>query len=250
MRQMNYGAGGEADVWREPPEAPAVPEPRVGAIDVWRVRLGEAGGEWMDLLCGQERERAAGMVDVRRGRLWAQGRGVVRELLGRYLGRDPRELRFAVGERGKPALAGGTGQEAGTGAGGGLHFNLSHSGELALVAVSWGREVGVDVEQGRNPPMDPDRAITVARRGLGEEAGRRLEGLAAARREEELLRGWTAHEAAVKCAGSGIGGGGERGDGRMEAMWTAALDPGPGAFGAVAAAGAQEATVCCWEWRG
>jgi 4'-phosphopantetheinyl transferase len=250
MGGMTDGDGGGAGVWRERPEAPAAPELGTEVIDVWRVRLRGAGDEWMDVLCAQERERAAGMLDVCTGRLWAHGRGVLRELLGRYLARNPRELRFEVGEGGKPALARSGDEEAGTGDGEELRFNLSHSGGLMLVAVSGEREVGVDVEEGRRPGMDPERAVAVARRGLGEEAGRRLEETAPERREEELLRAWTAHEAALKCAGVGIGGGDERGGERTRIMWTAALDLGPEAFGAVAAEGPQEAEVRCWEWRG
>jgi 4'-phosphopantetheinyl transferase len=250
MRGMKDGEGDEAGVWREAREATAVPEVGSGVIDVWRVRLSGVGDEWVDLLCARERERAEAMVDVRLARLWGQGRGVLRELLGGYLARNPRELWFEVGERGKPALARSRDDGTGAGAGGGLRFNLSHSGELMLVGVSRGREVGVDVEERRRPAMDPGRVVAVARRGLGEETGRRLEGLAPERREEELLRAWTAHEAAVKCGGIGIGDRDEHGGEGTGTMWRAAIDLGPEAFGALAAEGEQEALVRCWEWRG
>jgi 4'-phosphopantetheinyl transferase len=248
MREMKDGEGGDAGLWREPPRAPVAPELGSGVIDVWRVRLRGAGDEWAELLCAQERERAGGMLDADRAKLWARGRGVVRELLGGYLARSPRELCFEVGERGKPALARPRDDEAGAGTG--LRFNLSHSGELMLVAMSRGREVGVDVEEVRRPAMDPHRVVAVARRGLGEEVGRRLERMAPESREEELLRAWTAHEAALKCAGVGIGGRGVEESFDGKGMWTATLELGPGVFGAVAAGGEQEAKVRCWEWRG
>ncbi|HUB35856.1 MAG TPA: 4'-phosphopantetheinyl transferase superfamily protein, partial [Solirubrobacteraceae bacterium] len=177
------------------------------------------------------------------------GRGVMRELLGRYLERDPRELCFEAGAWGKPALARSRHVEAGGDAEEGLRFNLSHSGGLMLVAVSTEREVGVDVEERRSRAMDPERTVAVARRGLGVYVGRRLERLAPEHREEELLGAWTAHEAALKCAGVGIGNGSGRERDSVKSTWTAALGLGPEAFGAVAAAGEQEPELRCWEWR-
>src|SRR2546421_12655378 len=63
----------------------------------------------------------------------AAARGQLREILGAALERDPASLRFDYGPRGKPDLSGAP-----------LRFNVSHSGELALVALAL-REIGVDV---------------------------------------------------------------------------------------------------------
>ena len=57
-------------------------------------------------------------------------------VLAVYLGEDPARIRLETGAQGKPRLADPQGQ---------LRFNLSHSGEIALVAVSGEAEVGVDV---------------------------------------------------------------------------------------------------------
>ncbi len=76
---------------------------------------------------------------------WVAARWALRSVLARYLGGDPAAIELSLGERGKPHLAdpGAT-----------LRFNLSHSGELALIAVAEGREVGVDVQRigSRHPP--------------------------------------------------------------------------------------------------
>jgi phosphopantetheinyl transferase len=130
--------------------------------------------------------------------LWARSRGVLRELLGRYLDADPRTLRLEVGPHGKPAL------EGGAGVGSNLRFNLSHSGELMLVAVTAGREVGVDVERARE------------------------------RYTAEFLRAWTLHEATVKCLGTGLATEPVAGDGASDGLWRTELDVGSRAFAALA----------------
>jgi 4'-phosphopantetheinyl transferase len=209
---------------------------RAGAIDVWRADLAAVGDELEELLCAEERERAARIAQEHDRVRWARSRGVLRALLGRYLDRDPRTLDFVFGPHGKPALPRhGTGSETstaaegpgGVGAGRDLRFNLSHSGTLALYAITAGREVGVDIERARE------------------------------RYTPEFLRAWVAREAVGKCRGTGL----NRGTGlAMPAqatpqqgssagdLWTAELDVGPRAAGAVAVEGGQ-CELCCWEWQ-
>jgi phosphopantetheinyl transferase len=176
---------------------------------VWRADLAAVGDELEDLLCAEERERAARIVPERNRVLWARSRGVLRALLARYLDRDPRELRFVLGPHGKPALYGGAGSKTD------LRFNLSHSGGLALVAVSTGREVGVDIECARE------------------------------RHTAEFLRAWVAHEAAVKCHGSGLTT--PRGDSPVTDLWMAELDAGPEAAAAVAV-DVGRCELRCYPW--
>jgi phosphopantetheinyl transferase len=260
--------------------APETAKATTGVVDVWRADLAGVGDELEDLLCPQERERAAriapersrGIAPERNRVLWARSRGVLRALLARYLDADPRALRFVLGPHGKPALAReeagpgvATGAHEATGAGEGLRFNLSHSGPLMLVAVTAGRNVGVDVERPRK------------------------------RYTTEFLRAWVAHEAALKCRGGGLIGlgsgltaappeaslqegllpegplrGGSLPGGPLQgALWTAELDAGPQAAAAAVAVecgeglqrveGGQcveglqrveggECELRCWEW--
>jgi phosphopantetheinyl transferase len=165
----------------------------------------------LELLCEQEQARAARIVQARRRELWVRSRGVLRGLLARYLDADPCELRFALGAHGKPALRGEpreSRRDGGSGPGEELRFNLSHSGELMLVAVTAGREVGVDVE------------------------------LARGRHTAESLRAWTVREATVKCLGTGLTGGSATAEEKTRpGLWTAGLDVGPGAVAAVVVEG-------------
>jgi 4'-phosphopantetheinyl transferase len=98
-------------------------------------------------------------------------------------------IEIVLGEHGKPRLAAG-----------GLEFNLSHSGEIALVALSAEHPVGVDVEQVR-----PDRdLLAVAERALGSRDVEAVRAAAPAERALVFHRVWTRHEARLKCLGVGI----------------------------------------------
>ncbi len=169
-------------------------------------------------------------MPARKRVLWARSRGMLRALLGRYLDRDPLDLRFVLGPHGKPALA----FEGPTRPGPteDLRFNLSHSGDLALVAVTSGREVGIDVEVAARGPLDE---LAVAARVLGDEQARRLAALNSRARARAFLRAWVAHEAVVKCLGLGLA---TPLEGSPPAdLWTAAVDVGPRAAAAVTVAG-------------
>jgi phosphopantetheinyl transferase len=195
-----------------------------GVVDVWRVDLSRAADEVLsELLCVEESARAARIVDVRKRALWMGSRGALRALLARYLDADPYELRFELGAHGKPGLRGeptDTRWDSGSGPSEDLRFNLSHTGELMLVAVSAGREVGVDVERARE------------------------------RYAAEFLRAWTVREATVKCLGDGLGAAPIVDEGAPEGTWTAELDVGPRAFAAVAVAGREECELFRRDWPG
>lgn len=133
-------------------------------LHVWRARLDR--GEWPSPadLPSAERGRAAALLPPDARRRWVASRWALRGVLGHYLEREPAgiELRFAG--RGKPMLA-APGER--------LRFNLSHSGELALIAVATAQEVGVDVQRIGARPF-------------------------------AYYRDWTQREAVAKCLGVGL----------------------------------------------
>lgn len=212
-------------------------------VEVWRADLTAASPELQELLCDEELERARRIVRSEARALWARSRGLLRALLGRYLDCDPRELRFALGAHGKPKLAdnGRSGPD--------LRFNLSHSGPLVLVAVSARHEVGVDVEHARTRRGERANELALAKRVLGAAQAQRLAGLDQGLRAGELLRAWAMHEATLKCLGTGLGGTHGPVPDPPDGLWTAALDVGPRAAGAVAAQGGQARELRCWDWR-
>jgi 4'-phosphopantetheinyl transferase len=141
------------------------PVPATGAF-VWRADLDADAWPGPERLPAGERERAARMLRPLSRQRWVAARWALRSVLGECLGGDPATIELLVARRGKPRLADPDAR---------LRFNLSHSGGLALVAVAWAREVGVDVER-----IVPDR------------------------HPPSFYAAWTRHEALVKCHGVGL----------------------------------------------
>lgn len=233
------------------PSEPLLP----GAVHVWRARL-DVSAALRDRLAAtltpEERERAARFRTPQLASRFLAGRGIVRDVLARYLRGDPAALRFTTGERGKPALA----DEPS------LRFNASNSGGVTLVAVTRGREVGVDVEELRPVP----EALAIAQRMLGPGERAALQALPADQLEEAFLTCWTRKEAFIKGIGAGLWTGldafevevgpGEPclrsvgGSAREAARWTLLpLHPGPGLVGAVVAEGPID-PLRSFDWVG
>src|SRR5215207_2728468 len=131
-----------AQEWRRPR---ARPWPARGEVHVWRVelaRLYTLAAELAGALSPDERERAARFRFEKDRLRFTLSRAALRTLLGLYLESSPGSVLFTQNSFGKPFLAGQTGR-------GPLHFNASHSKEMALYALSAEHEVGVDVEHVR-----------------------------------------------------------------------------------------------------
>ena len=118
------------------------------------------------------------------------GRSLLREILGGYLGALPDEFRFAVGEHGKPYLSDNVR----------LHFNLSHSGALFILAVAADREVGIDIEQFRDDTPFPG----MARLAFSPREQKELFALPEHQQRSAFYRCWTRKEAYLKACGMGF----------------------------------------------
>jgi 4'-phosphopantetheinyl transferase len=116
------------------------------------------------------------------------GRGVLREFLGRWLNQAPDAVTIAFGPHGKPFCPGGP------------EFNLSHSGDLVLLALHPRRAVGVDVEQVR-PDLDWE---PIARRMLGADVVDAILRRPEPEQRPAFLQHWCRLEATLKAAGLGL----------------------------------------------
>jgi 4'-phosphopantetheinyl transferase len=173
------------------PAGPRRPEPPSDEVHVWWVELEGPITPPAELLPADERERSLRFRRPGSAARWAASRWALRTLLSRYLDEDPAAIALAPGEHGKPALAEAPER---------LSFNLSHSGALALVALTIGREVGVDVEA-----IDPARDLAaLADRALDPDAAAAVRAASPAGRARVFYEAWVRREALVKCVGTGL----------------------------------------------
>ena len=138
-----------------------------------------------------EQFRADQLLNPDKQRYFIASHGLLRTILGGYLGKQPQDLHFRVGEHGKPSLWGDDAW---------LHFNLSHSDHLFLLAIASDREVGIDVEQLRDDtPFAKMAQMTFSPR---EQAG--LFSLPHHLQRSTFYRCWTRKEAYLKACGTGF----------------------------------------------
>ena len=165
-------------------------------VKVWKVaaeRVSTPFERLLAVLDADERRRARSRRTAQSQRAYAVAHVCLRQVLAAEVGAEPGEIAFARPRdtSGKPALAD---------RGDGLTFNLSHTGGLILVAVAYGREVGVDVEwTGRRV-----RAGALSKRYFGEAERSELARATDGERARCFLQLWTCREAHAKMTGEGL----------------------------------------------
>jgi 4'-phosphopantetheinyl transferase len=148
----------------------------------------------IDTLSEEERHRAGRFRFKKNLDHFVAGRGILREILGRLLNVKPGELCFSYGSNGKPQLAMPPGN-------GFPHFNVAHSGSLAVYAISPEHEVGIDIERIR--PLR--EAEDIAAHFFSKSEQTQWRSLPAAVKTEAFFNCWVRKEALLKANGEGIG---------------------------------------------
>jgi 4'-phosphopantetheinyl transferase len=148
----------------------------------------------LDILSSDERTRVSEFQIEAPRRQFALARMALRTLLGQYLDIPPQTIEFDLGANGKPRLRGKHAVD--------LRFNVSHSGDLALIAVTIECEVGVDVEQVHKV----GHLEQMARRFLHPQEAEGVLAIEATGRDEAFLKCWTGKEAVLKAVASGVAG--------------------------------------------
>ena len=203
---------------------------QAGEIHLWRAHLADSTRveACERTLSAEERLRAGRFAFAEDRQHFIIAHAALRTVLARYVGGEAAELEFTTGEFGKPQVV-----QLFTD----VRFNLSHTDGLALIAVSLGREVGVDVERVNRDIeyeeiadhyFDPREAWDLRIAPPQERACRFFEV-------------WTRKEACLKASGAGLGG-------EIEPRWNVRnLQPAEGYAGALASEG-EDWRLACWEW--
>lgn len=190
---MSVHTGQTDAVWAVPPPDVALGR---GEIHVWRASLDrgrDETGRLFGTLDQEERARAARFAFERHRRRFTVARGVLRNILARYLSLRPGEIIFQHNEYGKPSLKAGAGGTP-------LHFNVSHSEEMALYALSADLEVGVDVEYVRRDMATAE----IAEQFFSPAEVNAFRGLPEHLWLEAFFNCWTRKEAYIKALGKGL----------------------------------------------
>jgi 4'-phosphopantetheinyl transferase len=218
-----------APLWEPGPSRPLL---AAGAAHVWRAQLDTVDDALCQSLSPDERSRARQILGARPRRRWSLSRGLLRAILARYLGTEPEELLLIPQAGGKPLLAVDPAAAPATAP---LSFSLSHSGGLALLALSRSPAVGLDVELDRRE-LDE---LAVARRAFGPSEAARMGGLGPRERRVAFLRAWARREAVLKmCPPTAHG---------WAPPWIIDLEVGDSGAAALALA-LPPNVLCCWEW--
>jgi 4'-phosphopantetheinyl transferase len=174
------------------------PELAMNEVHAWAVQL-DVSQQAYEKLCAtltsDERERASDYRFDEPRRRFVVARGTLRKLLSKYLDGEPSKIELTFDGNRKPHLAQ---QQAVSG----LHFNVSHSGDLAVIGLALGCEVGVDIEQLR----DVGHLEQIARRFFHPAETIAMLAAPETARNLEFLRCWTGKESILKALGTGIVG--------------------------------------------
>lgn len=159
-------------------------------VHLWQIGLNQPPVGLWELLSLDEQERAQRFHFERHRQAFVVARGALRTILSRYVGVPASTLSFAYGRQGKPRLA----------MAGSLQFNLSHSGEIALLGVTHLQTVGIDVEQIRELPD----MLGVAEHFFARAEYEQLLQLPTNRHPQAFFECWTRKEAYLKAIGEGL----------------------------------------------
>ncbi len=164
-------------------------QPTAVTIEVVHFDLNDSShDQFLSGLSADERARASRYKFDRDRIRYTRGRGVLRDILAKRVGIAADEIALGYGPKDKPFLANGH-----------LHFNVAHSENVAVVAISH-RELGIDVELLREGFADD----TIAERFFAPTEVQQLRALPVSDQEPAFFRCWTRKEAYLKAIGDGL----------------------------------------------
>jgi 4'-phosphopantetheinyl transferase len=169
--------------------------PSENQVDIWQIPIsGQDGVEHCrQLLSPDEARRADAFHFEKHRRRFIASHTAMRQILGLSTEIAAEELAFSYGEKGKPEFAGEQKKS-------GIKFNLSHSEDIAVLAVTRGLTVGIDIEW-----INPEFATEeIARRFFAAGEVQHLQSLPATEQSNAFFACWTRKEAYVKALGDGL----------------------------------------------
>lgn len=164
-------------------------------VHIWHIALLQDDAtvaECRKILFEDETQRADRFYFERDRRRFTVAHAALRQVLSRYLEVTPGEIKFSIGPKGKPDLVDVETQQ--------IRFNLSHSGEIALLAVARGQCLGIDVEFIKTDFGGEE----IAERFFSRNEVKTLQALPADQKPAAFFSCWTRKEAYIKAVGEGL----------------------------------------------
>lgn len=235
---------------------PTVPYPLSsleGYVHVWAAALDDPRFDarpWLNRLSPEEQARAQRFKFANDRRRYIVAHVALRDILAGYLQMAAEDFQFVDGENGKPRLRAAL-------ASSGIEFNLSHSHEQALVAVTQQTVVGIDIEFVKNEFGFHE----VAERFFTQREVSALRALPSSLQRQAFYKCWTSKEAFLKAKGTGLSGALDEVEisltsgnrviiNAFVAGWSLMeLNPGDGYEGALVVKGEQAVSIHRHRWQ-
>lgn len=167
-----------------------------GEIHVWKVSLAEAGAWEDDLslyLSEEELAKAQRFVFEKDRNHYRLAHALLRQILGKYLSRQPQQLHFAYNQYGKPHIPAQPGCPH-------VAFSLSYSGQMMMVAIDAHRSIGIDIEY-KHRRLEMER---IARSFFSEAEIQMVQPAAGSLCSDSFFQIWSRKEAVLKAMGTGL----------------------------------------------
>lgn len=158
-------------------------------IDLWQFSLANESANTLELLNAEELDRAKRFYFSIHQHRFSTARAALRIILARYLNTNPQHLVFTYNAHGKPEVNNSAQ----------LHFNLSHSGDLALLAVGKGTPMGVDIEKYSARPYEG-----IAKTSFSDQELTEFMQIPSSLKPATFFHIWAQKEAFIKACGLGL----------------------------------------------
>jgi 4'-phosphopantetheinyl transferase len=149
--------------------------------------------DFLSLLPEDEKERANRLKINEKKKQFVIARGVLRKLLSNCLRKPIEEIMFSYGEHKKPYIKEQYNNKT-------VEFNISHSGDYAIIAITLGNKVGIDIEKINNK-IDYQ---SLSKRFFSEKEKEELLSLNKDEQLDAFYRAWVRKESFIKANGKGI----------------------------------------------
>ena len=182
-----------SDFWQQTPKTLDLSS---NHIDIWLCHLKDLSkniDEFYSLLAKDERERADKLKIEHKRKQYIITRGSLRQRLGSLTNLEPKDFMFEYMEHGKPILANDPRYTD-------ITFNVSHSNDFSLIAITQKQVIGIDIEK-INPDLDHQQLVT---RFFSTTEQSEFQALPENIKAQTFCACWTRKEAFIKAVGDGV----------------------------------------------